>query len=264
MTPLPSAQHQYHGLPQLDERTLHDRRECVFLLLAAVFLGSLAMLNIIGITRFLDLSFTFLGVHVPFTVPVGVLPYPITFLCTDFISELYGRRRANQLVWAGFMVNIWVLLILWAGGAAPGTTAESYPPTGAFMTVRSLAFGAVTASMIAYLTAQFVDVYLFHFWKDLTHGRHLWLRNNGSTMVSQIVDTVCVILITHFFAARLPINPKLPEWQGLALLIFNAYVFKFVFAALDTIPFYILSLWLYRYLRVPPPTHGHLRHAEPG
>lgn len=261
--PLPSHQHDYPGLPRLDEKTLHDRREFVFLLLAAVFLGSLAMLNIIGITRFLDLSFTLFGVRVPFTVPVGVLPYPITFLCTDFIAELYGRRRANQVVWAGFLVNVWVLLVLWAGGVVPGTTPEDYAPTGAFMTVRTLAFGAVFASMIAYLTAQFVDVYLFHFWKSLTRGRHLWLRNNGSTMVSQLVDTTSVILITHWVTSGgLPVDKSLPQWQGLALLIFNAYIFKFVFAAIDTIPFYILSTWFYSFLRLPPAHHGHIRRED--
>ena len=80
------------------------------------------------------------------------------------------------------------------------------PEDYAFYRIRTLAFGAVIASMIAYLAAQFCDVYLFHFWKRLTNGRHLWLRNNGSTLISQLVDTIAVILITHYYAHALPID----------------------------------------------------------
>ena len=80
---------------------LHERRERVFLVFAGIFLGTLALLNVLGISRFVDLSFTVFGFDIPFVVAIGVLPYPVTFLCTDFISEFYGRRRANQVVLVG-------------------------------------------------------------------------------------------------------------------------------------------------------------------
>lgn len=269
---LPSRQHAYPGLPALSEGVLHVRRERVFLVFAGLFLGTLAMLNILGITRFIRLAeFDFDGDPstgaTAFAVAVGVLPYPITFLCTDFIGELYGRARANLVVWIGLLLNLWVVFILWVGGALPG-----FEPTGTegeilrdaagrmpvFFEVRALAFGAVTASMAAYLAAQFVDVYLFHFWKWLTKGRHLWLRNNGSTMISQLVDTVAVILITHFYAKALPVDPERDIWPQLLVFIATGYAFKFVAALLDTIPFYVLTPRLCRYLRLPPP---HLHHA---
>jgi uncharacterized PurR-regulated membrane protein YhhQ (DUF165 family) len=266
--PLPSEQHRYEGLPVLSERALHARREGVFLVLSGLFLGTLAMLNILGITRFIDLSFTIpgLGWEVPFIVAVGVLPYPITFLCTDFICELYGRRRASAVVWMGLVLNAYVMGVIWLGGALPPELPAD-PVTGeplrdaagrlpVFYEVRTLAFGAVTASMIAYLAAQFCDVYVFHFWKGLTRNRHLWLRNNGSTMVSQAVDTVAVILITHFYARALPVDHDRPLWGQLLVFIASGYVFKFVAAALDTVPFYIGSYALARYLRLPPP-HEH-------
>lgn len=262
--PLPSHQHRYEGLDALPELVLHRRRETVFLILAGLFLGTLAMLNILGITRFIKLWETTGpgGTPLVFAVAVGVLPYPMTFLCTDFISELYGRRRANTVVWIGLILNLWVVGILWLGGVLPGFESRGLgggvAPDAAgrlpvFFEVRALAFGAVTASMVAYLVAQFVDVYVFHFWKRLTRGRHLWLRNNGSTMVSQMVDTVAVILITHFYAHALPVNPDHPVWPQLWLFIATGYAFKFVAALLDTVPF----LWgvrvLVRYLRLPPP-----------
>ncbi len=179
-------------MPRLDEATTQERRQLVFLVLSGLFLGTLAMLNILGVTRFIDLSFQLPGTSltIPMPLAVGVLPYPITFLCTDFISELYGRHRANQVVWMGLALNLWVMLIFWVGGALPGFEPADQPQSGIFFEVRRLAFSAVTASMIAYLAAQFIDVQVFHFWKRLTQGRHLWLRNNGSTLVSQLVDTV--------------------------------------------------------------------------
>ncbi|MHC4128887.1 MAG: queuosine precursor transporter [Planctomycetota bacterium] len=248
---------------------LQARRERVFLVFAGLFLGTLAMLNILGISRFIEFaSFeTDDGLQIAFRVAVGVLPYPVTFLCTDFISEFYGRRRANFVVFVGFLLNLWVVFVLWLGGVLPGTEPID-PATGeivrdaagrlpVFFEVRKLTFGAVTASMAAYLAAQFCDVYLFHFWKKLTRGRWLWIRNNGSTMVSQLIDTVAVILITHFYAHALPLDPGRGLWPQLLLYIATGYAFKIVVAAVDTIPFYLGVKGLSRYLDIDPTVeHG--------
>jgi len=244
--------------PPLDEahRKLYaQRQERVFLILAGIFLGTLAMLNILGITRFLDFSFTIGETRIPFVVAIGVLPYPITFLVTDLLSELYGKARANQVVWVGLLLNLWVMFILWLGGILPGTDSP------AFFEIRTMAFGAVTASMIAYLFAQFCDVHLYHFWKKLTQGRHLWLRNNASTLVSQIVDTTAVILITHYHAHALPLDPSRDIGSQLIDFIVAGYVFKVVVALLDTLPLYALVAFLRDHLglnasgldEVPPP-----------
>ena len=90
-----------HSLHPIEASEIHARRERVFLVLAGVFLGSMTMLNILGVSRFIDFSFSVAGFQVPMALAVGVLPYPIAFLCTDFISELYGRDRANFVVWVG-------------------------------------------------------------------------------------------------------------------------------------------------------------------
>lgn len=240
--------------------SLHERRERVFLILAGLFLGTLTMLNILGVSRFIRLG-QWGQLGLPFAVAVGVLPYPATFLCTDFISELYGRKRANLVVWVGLMLNVWVVFFLWLGGVLPGFE-QIDPVTGqpsrdaagnlpAFFQIRALAFGAVTASMLAYLAAQFCDVYLFHFWKRLTRGRHLWLRNNGSTLVSQLVDTVAVICITYYAGGLAGvIRQDAPLGLQLLLLVATGYTFKFVVAVLDTIPFYIGTHYLSRYLHI--------------
>ena len=250
---------------------LRERRERTFLVFAGLFLGSMTMLNILGITRFIHIG--------PLALAVGVLPYPLTFLCTDFISEFYGKRRANFVVWVGLLLNVVVLAFLWLGhqlpaiseGVRPGWLPEGSwepPPWQSldlaapivlpfggqvsqidlFEIIYRCTRGAVFASMLAYLAAQFCDVYLFHFWKRLTKGKHLWLRNNGSTMISQLVDATAVIFIT--FGA---------QWIGgrrtlaaMLTLVASNYLFKVAIAALDTIPFYIGVHFLKGYLRIDP------------
>jgi len=108
--------------------------------------------------------------------------------------------------------------------------------------------GAVLASMVAYMAAQFCDVYLFHFWKRVTKGGHLWLRNNGSTMISQLVDATAVIFVT-FWTDFSTGRKTLAVMFG---LIGSNYLFKFIFAALDTIPFYVGVRWLKGYLHIDP------------
>lgn len=236
------------------------RREIVFILFAGLFIGTLAMLNILGITRIIDLSFSVAGIEIPFRVFVGVLPYPLTFLCTDFISEFYGKKRASYVVWIGFVLNIWVIFILWIGGILPPVPVLN-PETGLpdpgdpnflFYQIRLFTFSATTASMIAYLTAQFVDVHVFHFIKKKSAGKRLWLRNNGSTLTSQLVDSLSVVLITFFLTNAIVVPEGFSTGQFLLILIFSNYFFKMVAALIDTIPFYIGVKFLSSFLDLDP------------
>lgn len=245
------------SVPTADRYT--KRREQVFLLLAGLFLGTLGIINILGISRFIDLSFTFAGMQIPMIIPIGVLPYPITFLCTDIISEFYGKARANGVVWVGLLINLWILLIIWVAGFLPPNvvldpTTHLPPPTHpdyAFFRIRSFTTGCVIGSMVAYLTAQLLDVHLFHFWKKLTRGKHLWLRNNASTLISQLVDTTIVILVTYYFSDGLPISAEKSVFHQIVTLILCCYSFKAICALLDTIPFYLAVFGLCRYFGIP-------------
>lgn len=241
------------------DKKIAVRRELVFIILSGIFLGTLSAFNIMGISRQVDLSFPIFGVTIPFVVFVGVLPYPITFLCTDFISELYGKKRANMVVWVGLLLNIWILFILWLGGALPPHPVlgpDHLPalddPNRTYFHIRQLTGLATVGSMIAYLTAQFVDVQIYHALKKLTKGKALWLRNNGSTLTSQMVDSVAVILITYSFSNAIHISPGDTVVHGLMILIFSNYIFKMVAALLDTVPFYLGVKFFSRYLQIDP------------
>lgn len=240
---------------------LIERRERVFLVLAGCFLCAMTLLNVIGITRFVQLG--------GLSLAVGVLPYPITFLCTDLISELYGRRRANFLVTVGLGLNGFILACLWLANALPAVAPETQAPWQTIALAEAISLpsgrvvedsvelfgliyactsGAVVASMVAYIAAQYCDVQLFHFFKRLTKGRHLWLRNNFSTLTSQMVDSVMVIGVTFgaaFLDGRMTV-------AALGTLVVSNYLFKMLAALADTLPFYALTGWLRRYLEFPP------------
>ena len=238
-----------------------ERRERVFLILAGTFLCAMTLLNVIGITRFVQLG--------PMALAVGVLPYPLTFLCTDLVCELYGKARANFLVSVGLGLNIFILLVLLLGNSIPAVPVDNMPPwqilqlaapvalpngdvvedsVGLYQLIYATTSGAVFASMLAYIAAQYCDVQLFHFWKRVTKGKYLWVRNNFSTLGSQMVDSVMVISVTFgaaFLRGEMTVNTLL-------ILIGSNYLFKATVALLDTGPFYFAVHHLRRYLHLAP------------
>jgi uncharacterized integral membrane protein (TIGR00697 family) len=202
-------------------------KEKVFLFLSGIFITALVLGNVIGTTKFVDIF--------GLVVPAGVLAYPFTFLATDLICELYGKKKARTLVWNGFIMNFFMLGLMTLGHFLPDASGIS-GAASTFEDVYRFMIGNVIASMIAYLVAQFVDVHVFHFWKRLTRGKHLWLRNNGSTTFSQLIDTISILSILYI-ADNL--GPEVDSVRRLIQLIFASYLFKFFFALFDTPLFYL-------------------------
>ena len=150
----------------IDKMKLKDQ---LYIVLVGIFIASLITCNLIA-NKFVTVD---LGFKV-FIVSAGILPYPLTFLVTDLISEIYGQKRANLVVFSGFIASMFVLLFLWLGGqfnAIPSSIVGDETYNSVFQN----AWRIIAASMIAYLFAQFVDVKIFHFWKKLTNGKHLKL-----------------------------------------------------------------------------------------
>ena len=194
-------------------------KDQLYIVLVGIFIASLITCNLIA-NKFVTVD---LGFKV-FIVSAGILPYPLTFLVTDLISEIYGQKRANLVVFSGFIASMFVLLFLWLGGqfnAIPSSIVGDETYNSVFQN----AWRIIAASMIAYLFAQFVDVRIFHFWKKLTNGKHLWLRNNGSTVASQLIDTTLVVCILF-----------LGVWNGDQIFqaIIDGWLFKMLMAFIDT------------------------------
>lgn len=209
----------------------------IYLYLGGLFITSLVVSNLIFQKFFYWRPFelTVFGNQL-FELSVGILPYPITFLITDLISEIYGKKKANQVVTAGIFASFFSMGILRMANVVPALS-NSPVDDATFQTVFALSPVAVLASMMAYLGAQFVDIRLYHFWKKLTKGRMLWLRNNFSTFSSQFIDTFSVISLLSLFGVL--------EWDLFWGLVLSGFLFKVFVAALDT-PLLYLFVFLFR------------------
>ncbi len=204
----------------------------MYLILASLFITSLVVSNLIFQKFF---YWDFFGWYT-FEVSVGILPYPITFLITDLISEIYGKKKANQVVTTGIFASFFSLLIVFVSNNVPATTWSPINDD-LFHTVFGFTAVAVFASMMAYLFAQYVDIQIYHFWKKFTQGKHLWLRNNFSTFTSQFIDTLTVLFLLCSFS--------IIEWDLFGKLLLSGFLFKVIIAALDT-PFLYLGVFIFR------------------
>ncbi|MDE0535471.1 queuosine precursor transporter [Tenacibaculum sp. L6] len=210
-----------------------NQAQLIYLVLAALFIASLVTSNLIFQKFFYWEPFNLFR----FEVSVGILPYPITFLITDILSEIYGKKKANQVVIAGIFASFFSMLIILVADYTPAIH-NSPIDNGTFTKVFGLSPLAVLASMLAYLAAQFIDIRIFHFWKNLTKGKHLWLRNNFSTFLSQFIDTFTVLFLLSSF--------KILPWNIFGSLLLSGFLFKVIIAALDTPVLYIVVYWFRR------------------
>ena len=193
-------------------------------ILSAVFIMSIVLANVVT-GKIIDVGIGGL------LISGGVVFYSLTFLMTDMVTELYGETESRRLVVAGFVASVLAAILLYITQILP--VAEfARPRQEAYEVLLGQNIRFVAASMVAYLSSQFLDVRLFSFigWK--TRGRHKWLRNNGSTIVSQFVDTL--VFTTLAFAGAVPVAAFFP-------LVFGRYFAKLLIAALDTPVFYLLT-----------------------
>ncbi len=201
------------------------QKETKFYIILAFFIAVATIINPIAskIVEIFGLTFS-----------VSAYAYALTFPITDTVTEVWGKRRARLVVLLGFMANLIVVAFV--------VLAVNHPPAE-FWAPNDEAFGStlgvvpriVFGGMCAYLVSQFHDIWAFHFWKKLTRGKHLWLRNNLSTFVSQLIDTLTFVLIS--FAGVLPTD-VLPS------IVLGQYVIKIVIAGVDTPVVYLLVKWI--------------------
>ena len=209
----------------------------LYLYLASLFITSLVVSNLIFQKFFYWKPFelSIFGNEL-FELSVGILPYPITFLITDLISEIYGKNKANQVVVAGIFASVFSMGIVLVANYVPALDNSPINDT-IFSQVFALSPIAVLASMIAYLMAQFVDIKVYHFWKNKTEGRMLWLRNNFSTFSSQFIDTFLVISLLCLIGIL--------DWKLFWGLVLSGFLFKILVALFDT-PFLYLFVGIFR------------------
>tara|TARA_B100000579_G_scaffold165299_1_gene134238 strand:- start:14806 stop:15474 length:669 start_codon:yes stop_codon:yes gene_type:complete len=208
----------------------------IYLIFIGIFITSLIVSNLI-FQKFFQLNF--LGIN--FELSVGIIFYPITFLVTDVVSEIYGKKKANQMVITGIFSSIFCLLIIQIANFLPATD-WSPVNTETFNLVFGNTSLAVGASMLAYLCAQLMDIKIYHFWKKITQGKHLWLRNNLSTIPSQFLDTFLILLLLCAGGAI--------EWNKFFTLFKQGFLFKILIAIIDTPIIYLFTFYLRKKFRI--------------
>ena len=215
-----------------------QNNESTYSLLVAIFAAILVLTNIIGVKIFTFAPDMFSNglFGNPITLTTGIITYPLTFLITDIVSEIYGEKKATRMVFLGFIVSIISLFFIQLAVFLPGSNVWINSDLGyntvlemqnAYESVFTLPGILIVASMTAYLVAQVVDVKIFHFLKRITSGKHLWLRNNLSTSVSQLIDTIIVNSIFLYIGLGLSFNI-------IFQIIVTTYVFKIIIALIDT------------------------------
>lgn len=196
-------------------------------ILFALFIGSMILVNTIG-----SKITTILGVR----VSVGIFFMPILFLITDIVGEVHGRERARSFVRIATGMLVFMFLMLWLCIRLPENTTWGLQKE--YVMIFGSSLRMTFASIVSFLVSQSVDVIAFDFWKQKTHGKHLWLRNNLSTMFSQFIDTSIFMFLAFY-----KISPKFTAGFIISLII-PYWLFKIVFALIDT-PFCYLGVqWL--------------------
>lgn len=225
--------------------------EKLYVYLAAVFVSCLLLGDVIGGKTIS----TPLG-----PISVGIIPFPMTFLLTDVVNDFYGRKGARFLTLLGFAMACLAYVVLQLS-----TWLHVDPSTYFTQAEFAKIFGGsaqlFVASMIAYLIGQFLDIQVFQFWKALTQSRHLWLRATGSTLLSQIVDTVTINVIFWTWTAASDPTSFLGQktvgarYEWIAAKIGREYLIKLVVAILLTPAVYALHALIVRVLRIRPEAH---------
>jgi uncharacterized integral membrane protein (TIGR00697 family) len=234
-----------------DETSPYDSMRAsdkLFVCLTAIFVSCLLLGDVIGGKTVA----TPLG-----PISVGIIPFPVTFLLTDVVNDFYGRRGARFLTLVGFAMAVLAYVVL-------QLSTRLAPHESTYFTQAEFAkiFGGsaqlFVASMIAYLVSQFLDISVFQFWKALTQSKHLWLRATGSTLLSQIIDTVTINLIFWLWTASTDPTSFLgrmttaERYAWIWAKIAREYGIKVVVAVLLTPAVYAVHTFVVRVLRVTP------------
>lgn len=233
--------------------------------LAAVFVSCLLLGDVIGGKTVP--TFAVFG-HDLGPISVGIIPFPVTFLLTDVVNDFYGRRGARFLTFVGFGMALLAYALLQLATWLP-VHESTYFTQAEFSKIFGGSAQLFIASMIAYLVGQLLDIHAFQFWKALTQSRHLWLRATGSTLLSQVVDTVTINLIFWGWTAAADPTSFLGQkttgdrYAWIFAKIGREYLIKVLVAVLLTPIVYAIHGAIVTWLGIHPEAHEHSAFRAP-
>ncbi len=238
---------------------VRDKRAVLFFLLGAFLVANAVLAELIGVKLFQledvfglpKADFQLLGTdHLSFRLSIGVLSWPLVFLVTDLVNDYFGVRgvRLLTLITAGLIALCFAILGL-AIAAPPdrawwaGSNSENGVPDMqlAFTAIFGQSRNIIVGSLTAFLISQLVDAFVFRAFKRVTGEKRIWLRSTGSTLVSQLVDSLAVTWVAFALLGKMPFA------EATALAI-TAYVYKFLVAVVSTPLIYLAHAGIERWL----------------
>lgn len=238
----------------------------LFFVLSGIFLTNALIAEVIGVKIFsLEQTFGFKPANLSigsfildFNLTAGVLIWPVVFICSDLINEYFGPKGVRQIsFWAAGLI-VYSFFAIWLTTTLPPAgfwldiyKNQSIDINKAFSLLFKQGLGIILGSLTAFLVGQILDAYIFHRFKQMTGGAHIWLRATGSTIISQLLDSFLVLFIAFYVFGSWPIE------QVFAVGFIN-YIYKFSVAVLLTPVLYLAHGYIDRYLAKSKNSDGHI------
>jgi len=185
-----------------------------FVLLVALFITCLMTANITAVKLVQVFGLV---------VPAGIVIFPISYICGDVLTEVYGYRQARRVIWLGFLCNLLAVGAIWLGQRLPA--ASFWDGQAAYERILGYTPRLLVASFLAYLVGEFANSFIMAKLKVTTRGRWLWLRTIGSTLVGQGLDSL--LFVTLAFVGTIPVT-------GMATAIVTQWLVKTLYEAAVT------------------------------
>ncbi|WP_417367500.1 queuosine precursor transporter [Flavobacterium beibuense] len=211
---------------------LQTRKDTIFIILAGIFITNAVVAELIG-GKLINVG--------PYVMSIGILPWPVVFLTTDLINEYFGRKGVRRLsfITAGLIAYCFIVLYL----------ALQIPAAKGFNTVSNEQFTAVfgqsmwiiVGSITAFLVSQLIDIAIFHFFKQRTGNKMIWLRTTGSTVISQLFDSFIVLGIAFWLTGKIDTTTYIAS-------AFTGYFVKLIIAIVLTPLIYVGHAWIRKYI----------------
>ncbi len=239
----------------------NHKKNTLFLILCSIFLANALLAELIGVKIFsAEAIFGLPGTQIPvfsdfkldFNLTAGVVIWPIVFISTDIINEYFGKEGVKKISIITVLLILYMFLVIviisrlppaafWLDVNSKGPDGQSFNINYAFNSIFRQSSGIIIGSVTAFLISQFLDASVFHWLRRVTGSRKIWLRATGSTLVSQLIDSLVVLFIAFYIFGNWPLK------QVLAVATIN-YIYKFVVAVVLTPLLYIAHYAIDRYL----------------
>jgi hypothetical protein len=207
--------------------------------ITALFVTVLVLSNIASSAKVVDWGFDIFGVRMAFDA--GTLLFPISYIFGDILTEVYGYKQSRRVIWIGFFCLALSVLVFWIVSILPGeSTWQQYAGQAAYDAIlKGMSTGGIVlASLLGYWTGEFSNSYTLAKMKIITHGRWLWTRTIGSTLLGELVDSIVFILVASLFS----IFP----WSLFVTLVLTNYLFKCTVEVMMTPITYLVVNYLKR------------------